>query len=252
MCIAIYKPADGKISRERLFEAYNANPDGWGVMWSDKDSVECLKGCYDFNSFYSLFRLLENAKKDVVVHFRTASSGSISNEKCHPFYVNKDLAFVENGNLYEYSDCFADKWKDDRTDIQRFNDEVLQKLPVNFLYKPTIRKRLEDYCKGNQTKMVFMDSYGRVAIVNEEAGEWSNGCWYSNGGIENYIGYGYSGAYYYNGGDTRHRGGLFSVQMLPEEKRSEWSRCPECLGYFRNLEGICSGCETWGGILECT
>ena len=238
------------ISKDRLREAYNANPDGCGFMWKSDLNVEHFKGCWDFDQAHSIYEMLEDFGVSFVVHFRTASSGSISEENCHPFYVNDKLAFVENGNLYEYSDYFGDKHKDNKTDIQRFNDDVLKKLPDGFIHVPNIRKALEYYCKRKQVKMIFMNSNGTVDIVNEVAGEWVDGCWYSNGGIKNYIGYGYSGAYYYNKGDVRHKGGLFSVQMLPEERRKDWSRCPECLGYFKDLDSICSDCVSWGELLK--
>ena len=219
-------------------EAYEANPDGCGVLY---EGVKHFKGCWGFESLWSTVRMVEYFGFEFIIHLRTASSGSISKENCHPFYVNKDLAFVENGNFYEYSDYFGDGYGDDKTDVRRFNDSVLKKLPENFLYIPEIRSALECYCKSNLVKMIFMDKNG-VEIINEDAGEWTDGCWYSNGGIKNYIGYGYSGAYYYKNGDTRHRGGLFSVQMLPEEKRKHWSRCDKCLGYYRNIDKTCYGC----------
>jgi hypothetical protein len=239
MCVAIFKPFDGRITKKRLREAYRANPDGWGIVHDGR--IKYLKTVSGFNGFYEAYR---NWKSDnLVIHFRTASSGNIGHEFCHPFKVNPDLYFVENGNLYHYSNYFYEK-NDGKTDVQRFNDDILKKLPNNFLDNPEIRQSLEDYCKSNFTKAIFMDSGGKVDIINEQAGEWIDGCWYSNGGIKNYIGYGYSGAYYYHADDVRHKGGIITNRMFPPARRKNWTKCETCGGYFYKLQGKnCDDCQ---------
>lgn len=248
MCVAIYKPQKNKISRERLEEAFNANPDGCGLMWAD-GNLQIQKGCWNFDKFYSLYSTLEHSTdSDIVIHFRTASSGNINDAACHPFFVDKNLAFVENGNLFEFSNFFAE-WKDDKTDIQRFNAHILQRLPADFLALPDARKALEEYCRANFTKMIFMDKAGKVDIINEPAGEWVLGSWYSNGGIKNYIGYGYSGAYFYNATDVRHKGGRVNERLFPEKRRKNWKKCNECKGYFYKMKNdVCLDCAVFKNL----
>lgn len=251
MCIAVYKPKTGKITRKRLEDAYNANPDGCGMVWFDGIILHTKKGCYDFDKFYSLYSTIaQSADAGMIIHFRTASSGSIDDEHCHPFFVNDNLAFVENGNLFEFSNFFA-KWQDKKTDVQRFNEHILQRLPDNFLANFDIRQALEEYCRRNFTKMIFMDNYGKVDIINEAAGEWIDGAWYSNGGIKYYNGYGYSGAYYYNPTDVRHKGGRINKMLFPLSRRDGWKECSECNGYFYKLEGdICLDCGIFKDLLK--
>jgi len=244
MCLCAYKPKSKTILISRLKSAHDANPDGWGLIWP----WGSMRSCDGFNAFLEAY--YEHAEDDLVIHFRTASSGAIGVENCHPFFVNVDLAFVENGNLYEYADFFKFGRFDGKTDIRRFNDEVLKLLPKWFIYDPEIRKALEAYCKSNMTKMIFMDAAGGVSIVNEESGEWVDGVWYSNGGIDNYTGYGYSGAYYYSPWDVRHKGGLISVQQFAESERTKWSKCPSCLGWYYEINGFCEGCKIWHELLK--
>lgn len=190
---------------------------------------------------------------DVIIHFRTASSGQISNESCHPFFVNENLAFVQNGNCYEFGGSFPGRKPDGLTDIQRFNNEVLKKLPDNFLSHFRIRKALEYYCANNFCKMIFMDNLGKVTIINEQSGKWVDGAWFSNYGIDDYIGYGYSGATYYQSNDIRHKGGLVTVQMFESWRRLKWGRCDSCLGYYRNedlRENVCQGCECLDDLMK--
>ena len=65
-------------------------------------------------------------------------------------------------------------------------------------------------------------------------------------------GYGFSGAYYYNIGDVRHKGGLTSVQMMAHPHR--WKQCSVCKGYFlkARIDDICRGCKTWLKLKEIT
>ena len=253
MCVALYIPKNKTVSEQRLQEAYNANPDGWGLMLAYVDILH-NKGIGDFEEFLKSYNLSKKLNEDTILHFRTASSGGIDPEYCHPHFVNKNLAFVQNGNLFEFSNYMPGR-NDSKTDIQRFNDEVLKKLPDNFLHIPEIRQALEKYNKECFSKMIFMDNEGNVDIINESAGEWVDGVWFSNGGIENYTGYGYSGAYYYNADDVRHKGGLISIQMFSEEYRKKWDKCSKCQGYFRHeqlLNGRCQGCNTLNELLVFT
>lgn len=225
---------------------HRANPDGCGIMWAENKEIFVIKGHFDFNLFAEIYSELA-PKENLVLHFRTASSGSMSFEKCHPFFVNDDLAFVENGNLFEFSNYYPGIKNDGLTDIQRFNEQILKKLPKNFLSDSKIMAVLEAYCINNFTKMIFMDSGGKVTIINEMSGYWDKGIWYSNGGIKDYPGYGFSGVYYYNPGDVRHKGGITNVNVFGEERRGSWQLCPKCLGYYRVetlKEGICEGCNS--------
>lgn len=255
MCIAIYKPSGVSISEERLEMAFKANPDGWGLTFSRKDKIWYNKKCTDFDDFYEYAHHIKEAWniRDFLIHFRTASSGKISVDNCHPLFVNENLAFVQNGNLYQYSHYFPGREKTDKTDVQLFNEELLQKLPSNFLRIPEIREALERYNRTNMSKMIFMDNTGRIDIINEQAGEWQNGTYYSNGGIENYIGYGYSGACYYRVNDVRHKGGLISAQTFSPEVRKNWKPCPSCKGWFpkeKLMFDECNDCRMWKGVLK--
>lgn len=250
MCVCVYRSSNGKVSIDRLHEAYSANPDGCGLMWAHDDELFVVKGHYSFDDFLHFYR---DVKEPCVLHFRTASSGKISDDASHPLFVNENLAFVENGNLPEYSNGFRE-WEDDLTDVQRFNNLFLKLLPKNFLYRSDTMQAIESYCKNRMVKMIFMDNLGKVKIVNEEAGEWRDGCWFSNGGIENYVGYGYSGAYEYKAGETRHFGGLESVQMFDAKDRKKYKQCQTCRGWFPKdkilAKHSCVGCTEWLMLME--
>ena len=256
MCLIILKTINKNISDQRLGEAHAANPDGCGIMWAADNQIFWLKGVWDFDLFRKCFNncYREFGDRNYIIHFRTASASAIGTEYCHPFMVNENLAFMQNGNLAEYSDWFPGRKQDGKSDIQRFNEEILRRLPAGFLADTDTRNKLERYASENHSKFIFLDSLGEISIINESAGEWIDGIWYSNGGIDNYVGYGYSGAYYYNAGDIRHKGGLMSVEMLGENKH-KWAQCKSCQGWFRKeklVYGVCSGCWTLKELYEYT
>lgn len=253
-------PAGESVSESRLKNAYNANPDGCGIMWANasQGKLYALKGYWDWYFFWSTYLLVRAAAtKDIrsfiVIHFRTASASGIGYQQSHPHFVNDNLAFVHNGNFFELSSYYGSgrPASDTRTDTQRFNEEILQKLPKDFIKRPDIMAALQAYCRLSMSKLIFMDSYGVTTIINEEAGEWRDGCWFSNKGIENYSGYGYSGAYVYNVDDIRHKGGLPTVQMFGFKNRKHWWQCPECLGWFpadQQENRLCNSCEVFNQL----
>ena len=262
MCLIIWKQINHYISDQRLAEAHAANPDGCGIMWAADNQIHWLKGIWDFELFISLFNKCyqEYGDRNYIIHFRTASASDIGKDFCHPFEVNKNLAFMQNGNLFEFSDYFPGRKQDGKSDVQRFNEEILKRLPADFLMRNKSRQALERYNAECFSKFIFLDNHDNITIINESAGEWINGIWYSNGGIDNYIGYGYSGAYYYHPGcrmgflqyEIRHKGGLMNVEMLGDNKK-KWVQCESCQGWFRRenlIQNNCSGCRTYKELCQ--
>ena len=52
-------------------------------------------------------------------------------------------------------------------------------LPVDFVNNSSTMQLLE-YSIGDRNKFVFLDITGQFHILNERAGRWDNGIWYSN------------------------------------------------------------------------
>lgn len=96
MCIAIVKPMGTRLpDKELLRRCWDNNPDGAGLMYNDGEKVVIHKGFTKFKGFYKYLKNLDKIEdlqdKDLVLHFRIATSGGVNRECTHPFPVTKDI-----------------------------------------------------------------------------------------------------------------------------------------------------------------
>ena len=73
-----------------------------------------------------------------------------------------------------------------------FNDEILRELPNGFLAQRVYRELIQSYI-GYGSKLAFIDNKSVCTIVNEKAGVWDEGIWYSNSGYKAYSYHDYGG-----------------------------------------------------------
>jgi predicted glutamine amidotransferase len=176
MCVIIVKKKDKNITRRELKECWDFNPDGAGFMYAANNKLHISKGYFSFRAFYHVFRKYERLypESDFVIHMRIATSGKKDYDNCHPFIVNDGLAFAHNGIFWGLGDK-------EHSDTYILNEEILSKFPRNFLDIPEIFKAVTDYVIESHSKLVFMDNQNKITIVNEKAGTWDDGIWYSSG-----------------------------------------------------------------------
>lgn len=168
MCIAILN-IKNKLPQNYLENSFNNNNQGAGLLYVKNGKLETYK-TYDIVDFIKQYYLVRKAiKTPIVLHFRIATSG-FSEHNLHPFLVNKDLGFVHNGVIYGLGNK-------DYSDTYQFN-EMLKKLPKNFLRNNTIKEFISNYIGSD--KLVFLDSNNIWNIINEKNGHWHNGNWFSN------------------------------------------------------------------------
>jgi hypothetical protein len=178
MCIAIFQSMGKEISREHLQNCWDANDDGAGVCWAYEGKLYVYKELKNFDTFYDYYKHLVDtigATSPMMLHFRIRTHGLISLENCHPQFITDNLAFIHNGILSSLVNIPKTSTK---SDTGEFNEQILKQLPGDFLSYPGVLKMLEYCCKGS--KLVFMDGQGRYLILNEGAGDWVDGVWYSN------------------------------------------------------------------------
>ena len=176
MCIAIYKPADKQLTKRAAKNSFENNRDGAGFAYvTDDGKIVIEKGFFRFRRFWKSFRIAQD--KAALVHFRIKTEGSVCADNCHPFQVNNGLVMAHNGCL-----PVTVPKDDDRSDTRVFVEDWIrpriEKWP-DFLDDEVIRIMIEDFIgKGN--KLVFLRNDGEYLIINESAGWWDEGIWYSN------------------------------------------------------------------------
>jgi hypothetical protein len=192
MCIAILNSPNITFSEDIIRNCWNNNRDGGGMIWSDvkTNQLHIYKEIKSFQSFFNKYLEVRrsNPKSNVVLHFRISTSGGVNETNCHPFQVNKDLAFVHNGVISELNGIDAKK-----SDTNLFNEIYLRKLPSDFIYNDAILMLIKKFI--GSSKLIFLNAYNEYTIVNEQNGQRDaefEGCWFSNATYKkvNYVDYG--------------------------------------------------------------
>jgi glutamine amidotransferase len=176
MCIIILNPANAPaISRETFNTCQERNPDGTGILYIRKNRLVIDRTLDDHDRIFRLYKKIKKSNPDspIVLHFRIATHGGINLQNCHPFRVNRNLAFAHNG-IIPITPLVG------KSDTVTYNETVLKlKNPKFYLNRQDQSDVARDI--GNGSKIVFLDSDGKSVIINEQAGQWHNGNWFSNG-----------------------------------------------------------------------
>lgn len=174
MCIAILNTKN-TLTKETLSQCWKSNPDGGGMIYISKGQLITFKEMTNFDKFYKEYAKQRKANKgsNFVLHFRIATSGKIDKTNCHPFNINKNLAFVHNGMIS------IEQLNNNVSDTYTFNELILKKLPSTFLNNHAILDLIEAYI--GHSKLVFLDNDNNPSILNEHLGHWDElDNWYSN------------------------------------------------------------------------
>jgi hypothetical protein len=174
MCIAIVNPKAVTLKKQILQNCWDNNNDGAGILYVQNNKVVAKKEMTDFNIFYGYYQEAKRSGNDVIIHFRIGTSGGVNEHNCHPFHIQDDTWFVHNGMLDVHV-----PHNSPISDTQIFNNAFLKGLPKDFMYNDTMLDLIE-YSIGNGNKFIFFNELGHWRIVNEQAGTWDLGCWFSN------------------------------------------------------------------------
>jgi len=174
MCLAIFKPQNKKVLKHEMENAFDNNDDGAGFAYPHNGKVEIQKGYFKFEDFWKAIQ--PHMDKPMVIHFRWTTHGLTNKDNCHPFRVTDNLVMIHNGMINGID--INDK---DKSDTRTFVDDYVK--PINkgnprFIYTEYGNRTLKA-CIGS-SKLVFLNKKGESVIVNESAGHWQDGVWYSN------------------------------------------------------------------------
>ena len=133
--------------------------------------------------------------------------------------MSEKLAFAHNGVL-----SVEDHKK--KSDTRVFNETILKKLPDGFLNNSGAVNLLEGFIGSD--KLVFIENNGKSVILNESAGHWDGGIWYSNSSYKSYTATKYGCGW----GDDYAPSNYVPLNSVP-------------LGSIGTTRGKCTWCQTW-------
>ena len=190
MCIIIVANKNKKIPNEHIKLASELNCDGFGISASVNNKLFVYKSISinsdDIIKLYNSIRQV--ATGDIVLHFRLATHGDISDKLCHPFYVNKDLVMFHNGVIRDNISGYNEHNKNE-SDTKAFVNNVLKNFKKGFQNNETIMNMISETV-GEYNKLCFLNNTGNTTYTSSSKWVEYNGILYSNPDIfydgENY------------------------------------------------------------------
>lgn len=158
-----------------LESVFGSNPDGFGVMYAAGGSAVAVKSLP--KSIDEARGWLEDAlprsECDVAVHARFATHGSVSENNTHPYPV--DGGFLMHNGILQPTTHLA---TDGNSDTWHFCRQYLDGATNVIFSEPDLMAAMAEFIGDN--RFVFLDSGGRMVIVNKEQGLTHEGVWYAN------------------------------------------------------------------------
>lgn len=94
MCVILVCPPKVRPDMATLQACWDANPHGAGMAWRERGEVRWLK-TNDVKEIYDIAKLKHG---EIVIHFRIASVGGVSDDLRHPFPVSKRSGLASSGS----------------------------------------------------------------------------------------------------------------------------------------------------------
>ena len=186
MCMISYVPAgislSGRVAKA-IANGADTNDDGHGWAIANGTEIRTGKSMVFANAWADCVATRDAMGGGAVVfHSRIATHGTVNEYNCHPFDVIPGVSVMAHNGILEQ------KWQPDkgdpRSDTRKFIDNWVRGR-VNNAGIPSRREgaRLAELI-GNGNKLVFLGIGPVVRIVNNWAGYWEYGCWFSNSGYQ--------------------------------------------------------------------
>ena len=182
MCLIIIKPKGVDLPSDiEILNAHICHSDGFGLAYNDGSDATIKKGAMGLADIFKILRSVDYPEqRDIIMHFRTGTTGSNTPSNCHPFPLSHDVdalnatelktrvAVAHNGVLTEYSEysrreILPDIPKD-FTDTAAFIYDVLSQLGEKTVLSKPFRKLI---CTG----------YQNLAFLTPTAYTWAGRFW---------------------------------------------------------------------------
>lgn len=181
MCIAILARCGKSITEEQIDNCWRANSDGAGFAYTKNGRLVVVKELKNVEKFKRLYfkHLPEAVLSPMLIHFRIRTHGEVSIANTQPIQISKNCVFIHNGVI----SCVPNHKV--HSDTVMYSKLVLSKWQEGFQSSETIRDVIRASTGGS--KLVFLQTNGNAYIVNDKAGDWDDGIWYSNWTHKSYL-----------------------------------------------------------------
>jgi len=180
MCLLTFIPSGIDVDIEDLRNGAKYNDDGFGFAVHMGDHIITGKGMNFEEVVDRFYDVRSRFKGHAIFHSRITTHGVTDTTNCHPFKVgNDDLTVVGHNGMLPIKPVAGDT----RSDTNIFASEYLPSLGgVYALDDHTVRASLENWAKGSKLVVLTADRHANSEyyILNESAGHWSDGVWWSN------------------------------------------------------------------------
>jgi len=177
MCVIVYSPHGAKLPSIDTFRScFDRNSNGCGFMYPFRDRVIVQKGFMKFNAFEKRLDNVRNIICDsdgtlntpFVAHFRIATSGGISESKCHPFPITDNVHLLNHGNVScDYGvahNGIVSSGNKKLSDTQCFIIDILYPLARKGLI---FDKTVTELIAMTHSKFVIMDHHGKCSMIGD-------------------------------------------------------------------------------------
>jgi len=177
MCLIVFTPniARARIQKSVLETGFNKNDDGAGFAYIVNGRVIVSKAYFEFDKFYKAFRSKTNGLTcPVLIHFRWGTKGSKHARNVQPLVVYANQLVMAHNGVFEG----LSQHKEDVSDSVNLA-RLIRRMEWVFPFSAAHNELLEGMCFG-KNKLVFLSDSGAYKIINEKAGGWMRGAWYSD------------------------------------------------------------------------
>ena len=198
MCLLTLTLPNATPDYNSLYVAAENNPDGFGFAVHTGDDllvVRSMDAEWIINKYHEA--RTDYHDRPSIFHLRLATHGAVDMTNCHPFYTDasKRTVLAHNGVLP------IDVPKGEtRSDTRLFAEDIFPHVGMARLNSRKARRKLRNRI-GSYNKLALLttdpESDAEWRIINESAGHWRAGTWYSNDSYKyRYISYRNLSSYY--------------------------------------------------------
>lgn len=170
MCIAIAIFSGKPLERGVARNCWANNSDGAGFCFTTGERVVIKKGYMKFDDFWEAYESYDLTDCPHLIHFRIQTSGKTDRMNTHPWRVTKRMAMIHNGILrFPHTKQLSDTGNFVKTFVRPI---ALGMGEEYVMYNESLHEAI--YPMMSNSKLVFLDHFGGISILNDKAGEWDN------------------------------------------------------------------------------